>query len=163
MTNKKTSPGAKESYYGEFLEHYRVIYIRFLCRELRKKSTKSEDILWQALRNRRLAGMKFLRQHPFGRYIVDFYCHAKRLVVEVDDGIHNNPDVKEYDRERQKIIELYGVRFFRCTSEEVEQNLEQVLVNILKAAQGTHSLSPSHTKGGGAGGGEEFEEPPKQT
>ena len=118
---------------GEFLEHYQVKQIRGICRELRKHPTPSEDLLWQALRNRRLTGLKFLRQHPFGPSIVDFYCHEKRLVVEVDGGIHLNKDIQEYDKSRQEFIELYGVKFFRCTTEQVEHDLEAVLAGILMA------------------------------
>ncbi|MFQ6606825.1 MAG: endonuclease domain-containing protein [Fidelibacterota bacterium] len=128
--------------YGEFREHYRYKDIKEICREMRKHPTKSENILWAALRNRNLAGLKFYRQHPFGRFIVDFYCHEKRLVVEVDGGIHRNREVRDYDRLRQEIIEKYRVRFFRCTSSEVESDLERVLRGILKAAQ-THPQTPS--------------------
>ncbi|MEE9465770.1 MAG: endonuclease domain-containing protein [Candidatus Neomarinimicrobiota bacterium] len=119
---------------GEFLEHYQVKQIKGICRKLRRRSTPSEDLLWQALRNRRLDGLKFLRQHPFGPSIVDFYCHEKRLVIEVDGGIHLNKDIQEYDKSRQEFIELYGVKFFRCTTEQVERDLEGVLVGILMAA-----------------------------
>ncbi len=75
-----------------------------------------------------------MRQHPFGHSIVDFYCHEKHLVVEVDGGIHKQRDIMERDKIRQEIIELYGVRFYRCTVDEVEQDLEGVLIGILRAA-----------------------------
>ncbi len=74
----------------------------------------------------------FLRQHPIGHSIVDFYCHEKRLVIEIDGGIHLNADVKDRDKIRQKMIEDYDLRFFRCTANEVESNLEGVLAEILK-------------------------------
>ncbi len=74
----------------------------------------------------------FLRQHPIGHSIVDFYCHEKQLVIEIDGGIHLNVDVKDRDKIRQKMIEDYDIRFFRCTANEVESNLEGVLAGILK-------------------------------
>ena len=90
--------------------------------------------MWQAIRKRQLGGLRFLRQHPIGSGIVDFYCHEKRLAVEVDGGIHENRDVKEHDLARQDLIEMYGIRFYRCTAQEVEQNLEKVMEGILEAA-----------------------------
>ncbi len=138
MTNNKKQQRSKKLERSEFLEHYRPEYIKYVCRELRKHPTKSEEILWQALRNRKLAGLKFYRQHPFGRSVVDFYCHEKRLVVEIDGGIHRKTDIQEYDRMRQEMIEGYGVRFYRCTSEDVENNLDSVLEGILEV--GTHPL-----------------------
>ncbi len=77
-------------------------------------------------------GLKFLRQHLIGHSIVDFYCHENRLVIEIDGSIHLNTDVKDRDKIRQKMIEDYGIRFFRCTANEVESNLEGVLAGIMK-------------------------------
>jgi len=91
-------------------------------------------MLWQAIRKRQLGGLRFLRQHPVGPAIVDFYCHEQRLAVEVDGGFHQENDVKEHDKARQELIEMYGIRCCRCTAEEVEQNLEKVLEGILEAA-----------------------------
>ena len=116
--------------HSEFLQHYGIRPLRDIARKLRKRPTGSEDRLWQALRNRRLDGLKFLRQHPIGVSIVDFYCHEKRLVVEVDGGIHKDRDVRERDQLRQELIEQHGVRVFRCSDEDVEQDLEAVLNRI---------------------------------
>ena len=117
---------------GEFKQHYRIKPLKVTARRLRKRQTKSEKLLWQALRNRQLGGLKFLRQHPIGHSIVDFYCHEKRLVIEVDGGIHQSLDIKERDRYRQELIENYGISFFRCTATEVESDLEGVLSRIQK-------------------------------
>ena len=118
----------------EFIDHYLVKDLRQASRRMRRQPTKSEDMLWQALRKRQLAGLKFRRQHPIGPAILDFYCHEKRLAVEVDGGIHENRDVREHDLVRQNLIEMYGIRFYRYTAQEVEQNLEKVLEGILEAA-----------------------------
>lgn len=101
------------------------------ARMLRKESTEAEDILWQKVRGRRL-GAKFRRQHPIDRYIVDFYCFEKRLVIEVDGGIHLNPEIKKNDEQRQKIIESFGYRFLRFTNEEVLNDIGEVLDKIRK-------------------------------
>ena len=78
------------------------------ARRLRKSSTKFEDLLWRRLRRSRLQGAKFKRQVPFDRYVVDFYCHAARLVVEVDGAQHDRR--AEYDAERTKALESAGVQ-----------------------------------------------------
>lgn len=101
-----------------------------LARRFRKNPTASEAILWEALRNRKLAGYKFRRQHPIQGFIVDFYCHEARLVVEVDGPIHE--EQREYDQARQAIIEAEGNRFHRIPSEAVEQMLPRVLANLTK-------------------------------
>ncbi|MCK4578694.1 MAG: DUF559 domain-containing protein [Candidatus Marinimicrobia bacterium] len=74
--------------------------------------------------------MKFRRQHPFGSSIVDFYCHEKRLVVEIDGAIHKGADNRDRDTIRQEIIEHYGVRFIRLSADEVKNNIEGVLKRI---------------------------------
>lgn len=98
---------------------------------LRKVGTDAEDILWQALRRKQLSGFKFRRQHPLHKYIADFYCHEAKLVIEVDGGIHNNPDNKEYDNNRSYELEQLGIKVLRFTNEEVNDNLEIVL-NVIK-------------------------------
>ena len=75
-------------------------------RNLRKDSTKAEAILWQVLRNKNLEGFRFRRQHPFGIYIVDFYCPKKKLIIEVDGGQH--AEQEKQDAERTAFIELKG-------------------------------------------------------
>lgn len=120
---------------GEFHSHHRIRALRNTARRLRKAPTHSEKILWQALRNRRLQGLKFLRQHPIGPSIVDFYCHEKRLAVEIDGPIHNEPDVVERDRAREESVAVNDIQFLRCKSEEVERDLAGVLLRIREAAE----------------------------
>ncbi len=102
-----------------------------LAAELRKEHTRSEEILWQALRRKQLKGRKFRRQNPIGAFVVDFYCSEERLVVEVDGGIHETQ--VEADRLWQEIIEALGIRFVRVSAEEVENNLPIVLNKIRSA------------------------------
>jgi len=110
--------------------------LKALCRRYRKNLTNTEDIIWQCLRNRKLGGYKFLRQHPIGGYIVDFYCHAKRLIVEIDGGIHNRKDIREKDEYRQKFLENNEYKMIRCTNSEVKESLEGVLERLLKKLKG---------------------------
>src|SRR5581483_706239 len=77
-------------------------YLLKLIREFRTNPTDAEAMLWECLRARRLNGFKFRRQHPNRRYVVDFYCHEARLIVEVDGDIHDVPDQQEYDVIRQQ-------------------------------------------------------------
>ena len=96
-----------------------------IARQFRKEPTKSENILWQALRGKKLDGHKFRRQQPIGNFIVDFYNSPHRLVVEIDGSIHNSQ--VELDQARQEILEQIGLNVLRVNAEEVEKNLPKVL------------------------------------
>jgi len=117
-----------------------------IARQLRKKQTMSEEILWQAIRGAKLEGRKFRRQQPIGSFVVDFFCAAERLVVEIDGGIHESQ--KELDQERQALLESLGLRFVRISAQQVEQNLPLSLVQI-KSAFTPQPLTPSPTRGEG--------------
>ncbi len=101
------------------------------AKELRSKMTQEEKILWQHLRANRLNGFHFRRQQVIDGFIADFYCHAVRLVIEVDGEIHQQQ--AEYDAERDKVLSARGLRLLRIKNEEVRQNLDSVLVRISKA------------------------------
>jgi len=103
---------------------------------LRRSETEAEKLLWQALKNRKCAGLKFRRQHPFGWFVLDFYCHERALAVEVDGGIHKNRDVKRHDINRTSELENMGVRVIRFTNEEVIGEIEEVLKKIALFAAG---------------------------
>lgn len=103
------------------------------ARELRRNMTPAEKILWQALRTNKLKGFHFRRQQVIDGFIVDFYCHAAGLVVEVDGNIHLQQ--VEYDIERERVIAARGLRVVRFTNARVEQNLSEVLNQILTACQ----------------------------
>jgi very-short-patch-repair endonuclease len=102
-----------------------------LASELRMEHTSSEEILWEALRNRKLEGRKFRRQNPIGAFVVDFLCPEEMLAVEVDGKIHESQ--READALRQEIIEALGLRFVRVTAEQVEHDLCEVL-NVIHSA-----------------------------
>ncbi|MCX6793363.1 MAG: endonuclease domain-containing protein [Candidatus Falkowbacteria bacterium] len=100
------------------------------ARELRKLQTPSENILWRALRNRRLLNLKFHRQYIILGFILDFYCPALRLGIEVDGGIHNLKENKVYDTEREKIIKQYKINIIRFANENIKNNLTEVIDQI---------------------------------
>ena len=106
-----------------------------LAREQRRKPTPAEQKLWNALRDRRLAGLKFRRQHPFGPYVLDAFCVEHQLEVEADGEIHTNPSQIEHDAVRLAYLEANGVRVLRFKNEEIENNLDQVLQQIIKSTQ----------------------------
>ena len=95
------------------------------ARELRRKKTPAEVLLWERLRARRLAGLKFRRQHPVRPFILDFYCAEHRLVIELDGAILAAQI--EQDKARTRQFELYGYRIIRFRNELVEQEIEKVL------------------------------------
>jgi very-short-patch-repair endonuclease len=101
---------------------------------LRRKSTKSEDILWQALRNGGLEH-KFRRQHILGPFVADFYCPALRLVIEIDGTIHETTDQKAYDEFRQRIIEQCEIAFLRVSSRETEKRPAKVIRRIASVVE----------------------------
>lgn len=112
------------------------------ARELRREPTTTEKTLWEALRNRRPGGLKFRRQHPYGRFILDAFCVEHQLEVEVDGGIHADPNQSAYDAERTAFLQARGIRVLRFSADEVEHNLNEVLKCILAATRSqTSSLS----------------------
>ncbi len=106
------------------------------AKELRKNLTDSERLLWEQLRNRRLSGYKFLRQHPIiykadykglNYFIADFYCDEKKAVIELDGSVHL--ETKEYDQFRDIEMKEKGIRVLRIKNNELE-NIIQVLQKI---------------------------------
>ncbi len=110
------------------------------CRQLRGSGPNAEKRLWSCLRNRQLLGFKFRRQHPVGRFIVDFYCHEARLAIEIDGGQHAEEHQSAYDARRTELLQTKGIRVIRFWNNEVLQNLEGVLETI---AASVHSLTPT--------------------
>jgi very-short-patch-repair endonuclease len=100
------------------------------ARELRKNMTVAEKIMWVALRDRRFRRIKFRRQVPIDRFIVDFLCMPPKLVIEIDGDIHDTE--KEYDVERETVLREKHYRFLRIRNEEVFADLDAVLEKIRK-------------------------------
>ena len=100
-------------------------------RKLRKDSTPQEIILWSRLRRNQL-GYKFRRQHSIGKYIVDFYCAEKNLIIEVDGGQHDEVSARKYDEKRSEYLERLGFRVLRFWDRDINLNLEGVIGEIIK-------------------------------
>ena len=101
---------------------------REFARNLRRRPTPAEDILWERLRGSRFRGSKFRRQVPFDRFVVDFYCHAAKLVIELDGKQHEW--FSDYDAGRTEVLERLGVRVIRFTNAEVCDDRDSVLGRI---------------------------------
>ncbi|WP_414519852.1 endonuclease domain-containing protein, partial [Nostoc sp. PCC 9305] len=101
------------------------------ARKLRKQQTPAEEILWECLRNRRLLNTKFRRQHNIGRYITDFYCHEKLLIIELDGSIHANQQSQDFIRENWLKSNKFTVIHF--SNEQIFNDIELVLHTIAQA------------------------------
>ena len=101
-----------------------------LARELRKNQTDAEELLWSRLRRKQILGVTFNRQKPLGRYIVDFYSFAAKLVIELDGSQHFEPKAIAYDLERTKFLETQGLKVIRFDNLQVFNELESVLAVI---------------------------------
>ena len=110
------------------------------AKALRRNMTPAEKRLWSALRANRLQGFHFRRQQIIDGFIVDFYCHAARLVVEVDGPVHDGQ--VEYDIERSRVLAARELQVLRVNNEEVMQNLEGVLTRIRAACHAGSDLTP---------------------
>ena len=120
-----------------------------VVRELREKQTKAEEVFWELVRSKRFLGLKFRRQHQIGHYIVDFYCHSERLVVELDGGVHDEDAQNRKDGVRDKCLTSLGNRVLRFRNDDLLKTPEKVLTEIAE------SLSPTGRDGreGGCHGG----------
>ena len=102
---------------------------------MRQNPTPAEDLLWKRLRRKQVSGFRFRRQHPIGRFIVDFYCAKARLVIEVDGSVHDQPGYEEYDAQRQAFLEQLGLRVLRFRNDEVMRRTDAVVEAIGEALQ----------------------------
>lgn len=98
---------------------------------LRKEMTETEALLWDELRNFKL-GIKFRRQHPIGRFIVDFYCHQAKLVVEIDGSVHQLETQKERDENRTYELQKLGLKVIRFDNQDIITNISTVIKEIEK-------------------------------
>ena len=112
--------------------HAKIPYrrdLRHKSRSLRKSGTLGEVLLWRAVKARSL-GVQFRRQVPLGNYIVDFLCHERSLVVEIDGGTHDHEDQVRYDERRRAWLEENGFRVLRFSEMEVRKNTEGVVETL---------------------------------
>ena len=102
--------------------------LKRLARELRKRSTLAEVLLWRHLKGRQRHGVDFHRQKPIGEYIVDFFAPELMLAVEIDSDSHRLKERE--DIERQRKLEVLGIRFLRFTDRQVKTNIDGVVQEI---------------------------------
>lgn len=119
-----------------------------LARKLRQKQTTAELLLREILRNTKVNNLKFRRQHSIGNYIADFYCPEKKLVIELDGSIHNKPEQKKRDQERDAIMKQHGLNIIRFTNDDVFEKVEEVIQTIIDIS----NQSPLATEWRGVGG-----------
>jgi very-short-patch-repair endonuclease len=90
--------------------------------------TAAEAMLWERLRANRLAGFHIRRQQVIDGFIVDFYCYAAQLVIEVDGPVHK--DQREYDAARDEVLARRGLQVVRFSNEAIERSLDDVIEKI---------------------------------
>jgi very-short-patch-repair endonuclease len=112
---------------------------RDFARYLRRKETFSEKVMWEIFKDRRFCGLKFRRQHVLEGFIADFFCHERRLIVELDGWVHLKQ--KDYDCRRDQILMSEGYSVIRFRNEEVVGDLSGVLLR-LRTALTPAPLSP---------------------
>ena len=99
-----------------------------IAKNLRNNMTHTELLLWEKLKEKQICGLRFRRQHPIDLFIVDFYCHQVRLVVEIDGEIHSQQI--EYDDGRSAEMEKFGIKVIRFMNYEVQNDIEKVVSEI---------------------------------
>ncbi|MDD5043462.1 MAG: endonuclease domain-containing protein [Patescibacteria group bacterium] len=102
---------------------------------LRGNMTKTEIILWSKIKNKQINGLQFYRQKPLGKYIVDFYCPTKKLIIEIDGGQHFDKDNIIKDAEREKYLKQSGLKILRFTNLDIFYNMEGVIGKIMRETE----------------------------
>jgi len=109
---------------------------------LREEMTPAEARLWEELRGKRLAGLRFRAQHPVGRFILDFYCPSCKLAIELDGSVHDGQG--EQDAARTELLAAYGYRVLRFRNDEVMTEMAGVLRRIVEASgEGEEAPGPN--------------------
>ncbi|MDP3815887.1 endonuclease domain-containing protein [Pseudomonas sp.] len=122
--------------------------LKALTRNLRNDMTEAEQLLWSRLRRKQILGVQFYRQKPLASYIVDFYCAAARLVIELDGSQHFEPAAQTYDRQRTAQLESLGLRVIRFDNRQVLLELEDVMSVIFAEVAKAIPPAPPFSKGG---------------
>jgi very-short-patch-repair endonuclease len=117
-------------------------------RNLRSNMTDAEQLLWSKLRRKQILGLQFYRQKPLANYIVDFYCAAANLVIELDGSQHFEPDHQVKDEERDRVLESMGIRVLRFDNRQVLTELDAVMSVVFNTVEKQIPPNPPFTKGG---------------
>ncbi|MEO8399633.1 MAG: endonuclease domain-containing protein [Ignavibacteriaceae bacterium] len=113
-------------------KHYNKTEEKEKRRQLRKVQTFCEKIMWLHLKNRQLLGIKFRRQYSIDQFVIDFYAPKIKFAIELDGNIHELQEQKDYDIQRQKYLENYGITFIRIKNEELIGNANKAFKKIEK-------------------------------
>ena len=100
------------------------------ARQLRNNMTSQELKIWSILKNRQFLGYRFLRQYCIGKYIVDFICREKKIIIEIDGGQHNQSDSIDYDNERTNYLSTKGYKVIRFWNNDIDNNIEGVYLKL---------------------------------
>ncbi len=100
------------------------------ARELRQRQTEAERILWFKLRDNQLGGIKFRRQEPVGKYVVDFVSFENKLVIEIDGSPHKDAEVKSNDGQRTLWLKSEGFKVLRFWNAEILNGLDGVMRKV---------------------------------
>jgi 5-methyltetrahydrofolate--homocysteine methyltransferase len=117
------------------------------AKEMRSKPTEAEKMLWNVLSNKGIDNYKFRRQHIIGEFIVDFVCLEKRLIIEVDGSIHNEPQQMEHDKNRTEWLESKGFKVIRYSNQQVLNDLLKTIENIGNELSTNIGVPPSGARG----------------
>ena len=117
------------------------------ARRLRRDDTWAEKLMWRWLRDRRFGGYKFRRQHPVGKYHLDFFCEEAELNIELDGSQHGFPDQRKHDLEREKYLQSLGIKTLRFWNSYLRRNAQSIRDTIFNELQtrAPHPL-PEYTK-----------------
>ncbi len=144
-SQKITETGVPPSGEGVGKRINNLPYLKTFRKKLRNNLTPAEAKLWTMLKGKQLQGRKFRRQHSVANYILDFYCPAEKLAIELDGEVHNNPQAAEHDRERDLFLAHTGIQVLRFENKIVFENPDGLLEQIKQE----FSKTPSpHFQGG---------------
>jgi very-short-patch-repair endonuclease len=119
---------------------------RAAAKKLRANTTPHERALWRALKELPMSGTHFRRQAPIGPYVVDFFCPAARLIIELDGGHHNEDEAAVRDHVRQSWLEHEGYRVIRFWNSDINNNIEAVMERIYVELYGSREAEAVHLK-----------------
>lgn len=135
-------------------KHYNKKSEKEKRRVLRNEMTYCENIMWIHLRRKQL-GVRFLRQYSVDHFVIDFYSPEIKLAIELDGNVHDNPDQKVYDSERQKYLEKFHITFLRITNDELMGNanmafkkVEDKIIELIKTPPRSSPLAKGEEAGG---------------
>ena len=119
---------------GFFMKIYYNSYLKNISRKLRSAMTEAEVRMWNQVRKKQVNNLQFYRQKPLGKYVADFYCPTKKLVIEIDGGQHyKNGEIIEKDSEREKYLkEVLKLKVLRFTNIDIIENMGNVMDKILE-------------------------------